>query len=436
MEPSDTVVRRLRPASYLPFIAWGLLLFMQLISPARAWSWLLVGLGTLLGISYWWARNLRDQVTLSRQVVGTWVVAGDQLREEFTLTNLGRVPALWAQVCDHSAVPGYHADRVESAGPGTERRWTYAGVCERRGVFRLGPWDLRMADPFGFFEVTQHYASTTTIMVYPRASHLPELDFPRGRTTGRTTTSERSLLETINVGGLRDFVAGDSLRRVHWKASARHDRLMVREFDREPTGDLWLVLDMDAAVQAGRGAEATQEYAVVLAASLAAQFLREGERRAVGLLTSGQTPVLLSPGHGQAQLWRILQALAEAEPAPDRPLSRVLDDFARTLGSGRTLVLITPSQDPAWVGSLLGVIERGNAPAVLLLDSTTFDPPRGTSEALSGIRGLLVAQRIQNYVVAQGFPFRPLERIRRQRRELRTLSGTGRVIEVSVEEEV
>jgi uncharacterized protein (DUF58 family) len=293
-----------------------------------------------------------------------------------------------------------------------------------------------MADPFGFFEVIQHYPSTTTIMVYPRASYLPVLELPRGRASGRATTAQRSPAETINVGGLRDFVAGDTLRRVHWKASARHDRLMVREFDREPSGDLWIIVDMDAGVQAGRAAEATQEYAVVLAASLAAQYAREGERRAVGLLTSGQRPTLLAPGRGQAQLWRILQALAEAEPAPDQPLGRVLDDLSRTLGSGLTLVVITPSQDPAWVASLLGLSDRGNAPAALLLDGSSFDPPRGTQAGLAGIQSLLVSQRIPNYVMARGFPFRPIERIRRQRRELKTLAGTGRVIEVSVEEEV
>jgi uncharacterized protein (DUF58 family) len=124
MDAPDTVVRRLRPTGYLPFIAWGWLLFMQLISPASAWSWMLVGLGVLLIVSYLWARMLRDQVSVSREVLGTWVVAGDRLREQFTLTNAGRLPVLWAQVADHSAVPGYRAGRVESASSAWAR-----GTC-------------------------------------------------------------------------------------------------------------------------------------------------------------------------------------------------------------------------------------------------------------------------------------------------------------------
>jgi uncharacterized protein (DUF58 family) len=436
MESDLAVVRRMRPVSLLPFVAWGLLLFVQLVSPARAWSWLLVGLTVLLVANFYWAHTLRDKVTLTRRAVGAWVVAGDHLREEFILTNTGTLPALWARVRDHSAVPGYRADRVESASSTERRHWAYSGMCERRGVFRLGPTDLIMSDPCGFFEVTHHYPATTTLLVYPRASYLPDLQLPAGRAPGRATVSLRAPEDTITIGGLRAYLPGDSLRRIHWPSTARHDHLMVREYDREPTGDLWLVVDMDIEAQAGRGAEATQEYAVTLAASLAAQFTRGGERRAIGLVVSGQAPVLLAPARGQTQLWRILRALAEAEPGTGQSLSAVLTQAGPSLGSGRTVVVITPSQDAGWVAPLMPLMARGNAPAAILVDSTTFDPPLGSDTALLGLRSLLAQQRIPSHIVARGFPFEPIDRIRRQRRELKTLGGFGRVIGVDVEEEI
>ena len=89
MEPSDAVVRRLRPASVLPFLVWAGLLAMQLISPDRAWSWSLVGFSVMLLIAYAWARSLRDHVTAERHTQGTWVVAGDELVERFTLGQYG-----------------------------------------------------------------------------------------------------------------------------------------------------------------------------------------------------------------------------------------------------------------------------------------------------------------------------------------------------------
>lgn len=436
MDAVETVERRLRIATPLPFIAWGALLLMQIISPDEAWSWLLVGLAALIVFSYLYARALRDRVTGQRRTLGTWVVAGDQLRERFTLTNTGWLPVLWVRVKDGSDVPGYRVDRVETVGSQSAREWITAGTCQRRGVFRLGPWRLEFADPVGFFRVEQHYPAATTIMVYPRASFLPHIELPRGRAPGRASSAERASDETLLVGGVRHYAPGDPLHRVHWRTTARHEEIMVREFDREPSGDVWLIIDMDAGVQAGRDAEATQEYAVILAASLAGQFLRQGERRAVGLLASGRSPVLLPPGRGQAQLWRVLQALAEADPAVGTPLAALLSQAGPSLGSGRTLVLITPSQEADWVAPLVPLIARGNAPTAVLLDATTFDPPSGDPTALLGLRSLLARQRIPSTVLAQGFPFRPVERIHRQRTELRTLSGTGRVIPVEVVEEV
>ncbi len=118
------------------------------------------------------------------------------------------------------------------------------------------------------------------------------------------------------------------------------------------------------------------------------------------------------------------------------PLADLLRQSGPSLGSGRTLVILTPSQDPGWVAPLLPLISRGNAPTAVLLDATTFDPPNGDPAALLGLRGLLTEHRIPSTVLAQGFPFSPVDKIRRQRTESRTLSGFGRVIQVEVEEEV
>ena len=135
-------------------------------------------------------------------------------------------------------------------------------------------------------------------------------------------------------------------------------------------------------------------------------------------------------------MWTILEALALAEPSSDVPLADLLRQAGPILGTGRSLVILTPSQDPAWVASLLPLMVAGNAPTALLLDATTFDPPAGSAGAMMGLRGLLAQQRVPSTVLSQGYPFRPIDKIRRQRTEWRMLSGSGRVIRVEVEEEV
>src|SRR6202011_6346134 len=101
---------------------------------------------------------------------------------------------------------------------------------------------------------------------------------------------------------------GDAFNRIHWPTTARTTRLMVREFELDPTADVWIVLDLDIDAQAGSGVESTEEYAVTAAASLARHLLDQG--RAVGLVS--QTASL--PGHrGPRQVERILEVLALAQ---------------------------------------------------------------------------------------------------------------------------
>jgi uncharacterized protein (DUF58 family) len=412
---------------------------VQLVNPSRIWVALLIGLGVVLAVAYVWARQLQGFLSASRQVVGTWVLVGDVLVERFTIQNASSLPALWVEIIDHSDLPGYQPGWVATVDAGNQQRREVTGRCQRRGVFTLGPWELRTGDPLGLFTVVHEYNETRSILVYPRAMRLPELNLPRGTAPGPARTSRRTPQFTTAVASVRPYTPGDELRRIHWRRTAHHDALMVKEFDLEPSGDLWVVLDLNASVHVGEGATSTLEYGITLAASLATQML--GENRRVGLAAFGRQAALIPPQAGQLQVWRILEALAHAEPESDLPLDRVLRDVRNTLGRGRTLVVITPATDPAWSAELLHLAHVGNAPAVLLLDAASFavgdgataaDDPR--KAALAGLCGLLADQGIATHVIDRSFVFQPLVRISRRRKELRTLYGTGRVIAVEVEE--
>ena len=417
-----------------PLALVALLLFLQLTNPARVWSWLLVGLTTILAIAYVWARQMRDKVIARRELHGTWVIVGDILQEHFRLRNGSFLPVLWAEVVDGSNVPGYSASRVETAPAYGNRHWQTRGRCQRRGLFTLGPWELHLGDPFGLFRVVHRYADTRTLLVYPRVMHLPTLNLPRGTAEGASRTSQRSVEPTVAASGVRDYVPGDGLRRIHWRITAHREALMVREFDLEPSGNLWIVLDLDYRVQAGEGQESTEEYGVVLAASLAAEMLRQN--RAVGLVAFGQEPAFALPQPGQAQLWRLLHLLAEVSAGSHWPLARVLAEISPTLGRGLTLVVITPSPNPDWIAPLLPLMRRGIAPAAILLDRASFDGRDQEAGSVAALRGLLAEQGVLSHVIGKGFPFRPLVPYRRQQVVYRVLTGTGRVMAMEIEEEV
>jgi uncharacterized protein (DUF58 family) len=436
-EPRTTV--RLTKPWIVTLIAIPVLL--QFIVPSRAWVAIFFCIGGALGLGYIWARQLAAKLTLAREQYYGWVHVGDVLQEHFTLQNHAFLPALWVEIDDQSDLPGYSAGIVRSVSGQQTLHWRTEGICRQRGLFSLGPWQAHTGDPLGFFEVILRFPEAQSILIYPPIVRLPIIRLPRGAATGTGRTSRRALEVTTNAAGVRAYTPGDSINRIHWRTTAHRDELTVKTFDLEPSGDLWIVLDLDAAVQAGEDEESTEEYGVILASSLADRILRRN--RAVGLVAYGTShlrsaavpeplPIIVQPQKGTAQQWRILQALATVRAGGNWSLERVLAEMDRNLGRGMTLAVITPSCDPNWLTGLLPPMRRGVAPTILLLDAESFreeEEPQTSQNPVAAMADLLADLGVPSHRIVKGMPFEPIvEHKRRGPPPYRVLPGTGRVI--------
>ena len=411
--------------SRLPLFLTGVLLLGAIFLPAPVWTMLLVGVGGILLVAYGWARSLTRGLHGQRRLRFGWVGVGDRLSEAFTIYNGSPFPAFWVQVVDASDVPGYDVSVVRSVGAGERARWRQAAICQQRGHFRLGPWSLRTADPFGLFEVTIRYPIGEEIIVHPPIhSELP-IPLPAGQSHGRSRARERSWQATINAAGVRDYRTHDPYRWIHWPTSARKGELFVREFDLDAAGDVWILLDMQAAAQVGAGLEGTEEHAVLLAASLTARALHEN--RAIGLVAYGREPQLIVPHTGAGQQWRLLRALALVTADGENGLASALRDLGRQAKRGSATVIITPTQETSWLPALSQLALGGVQCNVILLDRASFGAGEGNRGLCDAIRRLGIGcQRLQ-----QGEVGRPaVERERQGFWEFKTLA-TGRVVVVN-----
>lgn len=412
LEPGRELYLRLRwPLYLLP-----VMLFNQLVTPHRVWLVTSITLLCLYILGYFWARSLARSVGLSRLRLGTILVAGDSFTEEFVLTNGGHFPLVWAEFADGSDLPGYNPSRVVGVGPTSTHRWKTSVECERRGLYRLGPHQLNFGDPFGLFAVTVGFSETDALLIYPRVVQLPRMALPRGNASG-SDRRRRSMQGVQPAASVRDYRIGDSLRYVHWPTSAHRGDLTVKEMELEPSGDVWIVLDLNRAGHSGVGAEGTLEYSIVVAASLAAALLDSGEQRAVGLLAasgsalsgdvagengSGDHVVLLSPQRGRAQLWQVLSTLAPVEPS-DVSLAQLLRQSAPALGRRRSLVVITPQLDAGilddgdgvyndWTAELLHLQALGlHSSAFLVAPHTDSQSDHAQSDHVDTSNGIDVA---------------------------------------------
>jgi uncharacterized protein (DUF58 family) len=401
----------------------GLVLIMQLIAPYRGWMMLLIGLGGAWLIGYLWASSLAKNLKLKREMRFGWAHVGDHLEERFTLFNSGPIPALWVEISDLSTVPDYSVSRVTGVDGNSQNRWYTHGICNRRGIFTLGPTSIYTGDPLGLYTVSLHYPESTPLTVTPPIVPLPGIEVAPGGRAGEGRSRPNAFERTVSTTGVRAYVPGDSVNSIHWPTSARKDSLYVRLFDSTPSGDWWLFLDLDEQAQIGAGAASTAEHSIILAASLADRGLQQG--RAVGLVTHGQTLTWLPPQTGDNQRQEILRALAVVTPGR-RSLAELLDRIQPGFSQITSLIIITPAFDGGWVKTLLPLLRRGAVPTVLLLDPVSFGSRGSARSALA----LLADLGITAHLITRDLLDRPEARPGQRGQWKWRVSTTGRAVAV------
>jgi uncharacterized protein (DUF58 family) len=298
-------------------------------------------------------------------------------------------------------------------------------LCQRRGHFTLGPWELRLSDVFGLVLVRQTYTEPQEVVVYPSLAALPDYLLPHTPTLGEHHLLRQPLpANTINATTTRPHVPGDPLRHLHWRTTARRDAPYTKVFEPESTRAAWLLPDFDSSAHLGQGNDSTEETLVTLAASLAAQMLRQS--LAVGLIAAnGSEVVVVPPRPGPLHLWEHLRALAPLHPAPDSLTLAQLLPRARTLLSSRDLaIVLTPALNAEWPRTLVAATHHGTRAEAILLDPLSFG---GTASAES-FTPLLAGLGVRAHRVRRGEVI-PLSAVYGELRrwEFMTL-GTGRVI--------
>lgn len=361
----------------------AILLFacFYILSGYRGWLLLLIGTAGLWLLAYLWVRALAGGLHLNRQARAPAATAGQLVEERLNLRNDSRLPAVWVEIIDRSSNLLDPIKLVSGVGGRSSRtRWPRHRFS-RRGVYSLGPTRIRTGDPFGVFSLTTENPSSESLIVLAPTVEIRRPRSARSGWAGEGAANSRSAARVVSQAGVQEYVAGDSLRRIHWPATAHRGKLVVRQLESITSRDWWILLDLDRSAHVGTGLDSTLELGVVTAASLVSMGSREG--RKVGLACFGSEPTMIPLGSGERHWWAIQRALAAAGPGTST-LERLLRAVPAGARSQATMLLVTASDHPGWV-SRLRPGDRGGGTTVHLLDGTGFGgaPPRAAERALT-----------------------------------------------------
>ena len=341
-----------------------------------AWLWTKL---SLRGIS----AGADDQPSLAQ--------VGETVEQSVWLQNSSLLPRPWLHVEDIGDVPGLSSE-VMSVPTRGARNWTKLGTrAEKRGRFHWGPLQLTASDPFGLFKTTTVVGEKRELVVYPAPFPLEDFVISSAEETGDAPDYRSTSLFTPNVVSVRRYSVGDSLNRIHWKSSAKLNRLMVKEFETEVQSDLAILLDLNQSVQVGDGLSGTEEIGVTVAASIA-RYLLEFDN-GVGFSAIGDTEYTIPGGTGDKHLWRILEALALCRAEGRMPLGDLLAAHEARFSRRTGMIAITPSVEDAMTAA--GFLQERNAPgAVILLEPMSFGGRTDYSAELANLYSMGVAAYI------------------------------------------
>jgi uncharacterized protein (DUF58 family) len=340
-------------------------LFVALFIPAYTAQWVGYGMVLVVLLSFAYSRIIRAGLSVTRAPMDLITYRYQTAEVVIRIANRAIVPIPQLTVSDHpgSLYTGHDNVRLLSLRPLERREMRYSIRGMNRGSYRIGPIVVRYSDPLGFFPVTSTVPVEVRLIVYP--SILPvELEMDRGLPAGTVTTASRIYEDPTRYRSVREYVPGDEIRRVNWKASARLGRLHSNEWLPTINFPVMVLLNLTSTDYEQRNRYHHTERTIDAAASLVHHLAERGQ--AVGFASTGvyeEDGATVTPwigtGEGAARAVSILRVLAsirineEQKDVVDLLLDR------GSLSPGTRLFYLGPPLPPERVsGLLMGVRDR------------------------------------------------------------------------------
>lgn len=358
----------------LPFLV--VLFIVAFFTKVDFFFYLLYALFGIYFVGRLWARRSLASVVLQRRHDHR-VFLGETFAVDVDVRNQSWLPVLWLRLTD--TVPadlgaGSVCRRVISLLPREHQQLTYTLTGRRRGYYRIGPLHALGGDPLGSATYEFRQAAEDYVIVYPKIVALRDLGFPSQSPFGILPSRERIFEDPTRILGVREYQAGDSLRRIDWKTSARVGTLQVRRYEPAISLETAILLNLCADDYPQRHRSTATEQGIVIAASVAVHLTEK--RQAVGLYTNGRDPIreAVPEAEGLAQsaeqplrkgrehLMHMLDLLARIETSSEGeavPFLDLLNRKSMGLPWGSTVVVVTAQDVDGLLDNLLALRRRG-----------------------------------------------------------------------------
>lgn len=333
-------------------------------------------LSCLIFVSISWLviQYLGIKLDVARKIAGK-IDEDDFLDIRVSIKNNGVLPVFNMVLEDNipCAAPAERKKRfiIEHIGARSLSGIKYGCACPLRGKYNLGPFFAYIFDPFNLFFLKKAYYVYSELYVYPRIFNIRK--FPTlvkgimpwfGIDTTRVSGDEEEFF------GTREYKAGDPIKRIHWISSARKNKLIVKEYQRQSFFRATILFNLEKAKNFGEGKERVAEYMIKIAASISKYLMERGV--SLEIIAHAQEVAHIPFNKGPEHLEDIFKFLTVASAESAVTLEEVFEEFARYIPDDSNLIIISLDRDWKELSAILPLEKRNISLIPLFLVSSTF----------------------------------------------------------------
>ncbi len=359
------------PNRWWPFL--GLIFLLGLLAkvyPLMAFSAMLMVISL---VAQWWNRHVLDHLSYERKFVYRRGYPGETISMQIEVQNRKFLPVPWLRIQDlipyavgtrdEAQLMATHIPEIGSLITLFSLRWyqrerrNFQLLLSKRGVYRVGPIQIRSGDLFGFFDKDQDIDQVDYLTVFPEPYPFKKLPFPSSNPFGDYSARRRLYTDINQPMGVREYQPEDDFRHIHWPATAHTASIQVKVYQPVSSHVLMVCLNAMTLPHYWEGTDPELlEHLVKVATSIVERAFKDGYRVGIAsnssLAHTGQ-PFRVPPSRSPQQLVGLLTVLASITPFVTATFDRFLLAEAPRMPYGATLMILSAIFDEDLIQTLV-----------------------------------------------------------------------------------
>lgn len=416
----------------LPVMALAILMLASMLFGATLFTYATLSIVSVFLISRYLANIWSESVVLKRQLASGEIEIGQNMQVGIVIQNASRWFVPWVLVEDVLSRRTTHLPpkalelqgspiRLCMLPAGKQRLLSYSIKALRRGYYQIGPTIVETGDLLGLHRRYRVASEPDYVLVLPKLIPLTGYEISSRRPIGEIQVAYRSMEDPTLISSIREYQQGDSLNRIHWRATARVGKLQSKVFQPTSVAGAMFVLDMHCKSNPDHHEPVRTDLAITAVASISHTLYQMNQQ--FGLVSNGRDaadriqtegwatdyrsrnaaleglrkeqedlrlrPIVLSAGRGPEHFQNLHRTLARIERTDGLELPDLLIETQSRLPRDATIITVVQQIDERAALALGMLVRRGFSVSAIV---NNFEV-----DAMHEAAGRLMAQRVPVY---------------------------------------